>query len=382
MDPSEFPTVPVDLAPAALVRRRGEQRRARTRVGVGAAMAMVAVAIGGTAVALADRGGPPDSIGYAATPTPTTAAPTPTPTPTAVPSGPRITWLAFTPVDRMSELLPGDWVSGTVQVYDYPDEYDRCDATKPLGQQRTDLVSRDLRTTDGRHLITLVVEGFPTAGDARATLGQRTDALRRCPVVPIDAPGAGSTDTATVATATERAITVRSVVRECQQDHADCKDAGSVYTTIASGRLLLTVRTSRADGDHNQADLDRISADFAERATTTYGQVPPESAPLAFAPEVGATYYAAVFGANPTDDASRILAQVREQWGTARAIRLGCLEGAGRQFGNDELDEHAVVAVMLPTASSAEVLVNNWHSQDASVSPTVVKATVRCLETG
>ena len=68
------------LAPAALIRARGDQRTRRTRAALAGFATLVVLAGAGTAVALTGDGGP-HSLQIANTPTPT-ATPTLTPTPT------------------------------------------------------------------------------------------------------------------------------------------------------------------------------------------------------------------------------------------------------------------------------------------------------------
>jgi len=377
LDLSALSTGPAPvLASGADIRARGEQRRHRSRIAVAGATALVVALGAGTAVALADRG-EPDAL------VPTTPSPSASPSAALVPEGPEITWAAFTPVSRMHELVGGEWLSLSVQDYDFPDEYDRCDVDKLLTTQRTGLVTRELLVGNRTRSVVLTVEDYASAADAKAALGQRVDAIRRCPSMPIDAPGAGSTETSTVRDAEAgESFTVRVVTHECQQDNADCADHASVRKTVATGHLLLTVSTHRSDGEFSINELDRISADFAARALPSYDTpaTHPSPGPVAQGAELGGRYYAAFLWTH-NDGQDNGMAQAQAEaadYDPVLTTRLACLDGGAAAVGRDHpgASHGDVVALLFDSNTQLEQFVN---AHDRGVEGVGI-VTVACLD--
>jgi hypothetical protein len=363
------------LAPASLVRARGDQRARRSRALVAGGSALVVVVVAGTAILLT-QGGKPSSLQIAHNPTPTTS-------PASAPARPgdaNITWAAFPTVTRMGALFPGAWTSGSVQVSDDIADSDRCDPQVLLPTARA-LVSRRLNTPGSQESVVFMAQDFDTAGDAAAVFASKQGQIHHCPTVTTDGPGLGSQLTSTVLDSSADAFTVRNVQRECQKDHADCKDSPGLQRIAIAGHLVLTVTGYRsADPTFSQSELRAFMDDFEESARTSYGQqVTPLLRPTTVPAELGSSYYAAMLwtgNAGQTNGKAEAAAAAAD-WGNVLSTRLDCLEGAAAAVGRDypQASRGDAVAVLFSSAQDAESFVDVYGGPLEGVAA----VTVRCL---
>jgi hypothetical protein len=361
------------LAPAALIRARGDQRLRRSRAVVAGGSALVVVAVAGTAILLT-QGGRPSSLQVTTTPSPTTSPSS------ALPGDANITWAAFPTVTRMGVLFPGDWTSGSVQVTDDIADSDRCDPEVLLPASRA-MVSRRLSTPGSQEAVVFMVQDFRTAEDAAAVFASKQGQIHHCPTVTTDGPGLGSQLTSTVLESSADAFTARNVQRECQKDHADCKDSPGLQRIALVGHLVLTVTGYRnADPTFSQFELRAFMDDFEESARASYGQqVTPLLQPTTVPAELGSRYYAAMLwtgNAGQTNGKAEAEAAAAD-WGNVLSTRLGCLEGSAASVGRDypQASRGDAVAVLFSSAQDAESFVDVY----AGPIEGVAAVTVRCL---
>lgn len=252
------------LAPAALLRARGEQRRRRRRVALGAAAAVALVLVGGTAVALSGLG-ETDEL---------RPAPFATSEPERSPAASPRRWflpdVLLTPEEAARAELPGWVVDESVEPDSLAPAADPCrEGRIPLDDRVTDLGERVMgsRREAGGSSLHQEVYRYETAADAAAAFAEYEEQYARCAEVqdPNNDPG----------------WTIRSEVRQ-REGAADserllvravpCGPAGGCIAHFATYTMLLreaeavTVVTYLISEDGDPAeDAESLLAAVQER---------------------------------------------------------------------------------------------------------------------
>lgn len=322
----DFPSVPVDLAPAALVRRRGEQRRARARAAVGAAMAMVVVAVGGTAVALTDGAGKPDSL------VPATASPNASPTPEATPEVPVtddgiVSPAALLQPSDASRAIGGTWTRGR---YGYG-----SDGGAVL--MVCDLVELDPVAGFGgqlqrgpEHVIQHVLR-FDSAARAAAVRDRVRSEAQRCPRRAADSEsGTGYAE--------NRLVPLRGGAVGLEQKSADCTDCASgirYWAVVAEGPYVGYL--SAGAQEDLQTWSDAMTARLAACATESCPSLELPAGtdlPTQVVLHEGDRLWTVTIGAEPEDAPSRDTSNEQARYNAhllgyvTRVLPASCLKGS------------------------------------------------------
>ena len=224
------------LAPAAVVRARGEQRSRRRRAALAGATALTLALVGGVGIALGVPSGT-DALRpepYATSGTPD-ATPSPVPDPTA--EAPRVTPQQLLDGPSVEAVLGGSWstlpdLREVVHLSTFP-----CPEGPPAAVAG---LTRGLESADGQRLgqEVLAFADVATAADLHAQL--RAD-VQRCPTRPEDSEDGRATASHELLTRLQGVSDDRFYLRTASRDCDDCPERAGVVAVARVGLWLVLI---------------------------------------------------------------------------------------------------------------------------------------------
>lgn len=362
-----IPDVPVALAAPELVRRRGEQRRTRARLVAGGVAALLLATVTGTAVALGDRPGRPDSLQVTTTP--------------AAAAAPSLAGALLQPSD-LTAARGGTWAQDGPWLDEPTAFVEVCaDSTSVRGVEGLAAVLVDGHGGRSDTHVLRMADREAAAGGL-STLRQEA---ARCPATPAGpAVGSHGEDGPSEATVTELGIGAVGLQVTKVLCGEECRPTTERWAVIAEGSLLSF--TQARSQDELSRLLPLVRARLAACSTTC--PPPEQDHPRGYAddavPHVGDELWAVTIGGvlpdePASDDTAAARRRARLAGYAATTVTARCAPGS-IEPGATLPESATLVQLYFRTQDGAAAFREAYRSFSGGPASQPHRVTIRCLD--